>query len=89
MLLTLRDQATERGYSPAWITSGLWFFRQLAVRPALFRRAQALASFATRRIAKNGWIERMPGHFGRWTRTRDFPAFAPATFMTQWERRRR
>ena len=61
MLLTLRDQATERGYSPAWITSGLWFFRQLAVRPALFPRAQALASFATRRIAKNGWIERMPG----------------------------
>ena len=89
MLLALRDEATQRGYSPAWITSGLWFFRQLAVRPALFRRAQALASFATRRIAKNGWIERMPGHFGRWTRTRDFPAFAPSTFMAQWERRRR
>ncbi len=89
MLLALRDEATQRGYSPAWITSGLWFFRQLAVRPALFRRAQALASFATRRIAKNGWIERMPGHFGRWTRTRDFPAFAPTTFMAQWERRRR
>ncbi len=89
MLLALRDEATQRGYSPAWITSGLWFFRQLAVRPALFRWAQALASFATRRIAKNGWIERMPGHFGRWTRTRDFPAFAPTTFMAQWERRRR
>ena len=89
MLLALRDEATKRGYSPAWITSGLWFFRQLAVRPALFRRVQALASFATRRIAKNGWIERMPGHFGRWTRTRDFPAFAPSTFMAQWERRRR
>ena len=89
MLLALRDEATQRGYSPAWITSGLWFFRQLAVRPALFRRVQALASFATRRIAKNGWIERMPGHFGRWTRTRDFPAFAPSTFMAQWERRRR
>jgi L-lactate dehydrogenase complex protein LldF len=89
MLLALRDEATRRGYSPAWITSGLWFFRQLAVRPALFRRAQALASFATRRIAKNGWIERMPGHFGRWTRTRDFPAFAPSTFMARWESRRR
>jgi L-lactate dehydrogenase complex protein LldF len=89
MLLSLRDQATERGYSPTWITSGLWMFRQVAMRPRLFRRAQALASFATRRLARNGWIHRMPGHFSRWTRTRDFPAFAPESFMSQWERRRR
>ena len=56
MLLKLRDEATKRGYSPAWITSGLWMFRQVATRPRLFRRAQALASFATRRLATNGWI---------------------------------
>jgi L-lactate dehydrogenase complex protein LldF len=89
MLLKLRDQATERGYSPAWITSGLWLFRQLATRPRLFRRAQALASFATRLIARDGWIRRMPGHFGRWTRARDFPAFAPESFMSQWGRHKR
>jgi L-lactate dehydrogenase complex protein LldF len=89
MLLKLRDEATERGYSPKWITSGLWLYRQFATRPRLFRRAQQLASFATRRLAKNGWIRGMPGHFGRWTRTRDFPAFATSTFLTQWERRRR
>ena len=89
MLLKLRDQATERGYSPAWITSGLWLFRQLATRPRLFRRAQALASFATRLDARDGWIRRMPGHFGRWTRTRDFPAFAPESFMSQWGRHQR
>jgi L-lactate dehydrogenase complex protein LldF len=89
MLLKLRDEGTRRGYSPAWITSGLWFFRQVATRPKLFRRAQALASFATRRMARNGWIRTMPGHFSRWTRTRDFPAFAPETFMSRWERRTR
>jgi L-lactate dehydrogenase complex protein LldF len=89
MLLKLRDEATQRGYSPTWITSGLWVFRQLALRPRLFRRAQALASFATRRLARDGWIRWMPGHFARWTRTRDFPAFAPETFTAQWERRGR
>jgi L-lactate dehydrogenase complex protein LldF len=89
MLLKLRDEAREQGYSPAWITSGIWVFRQLALRPRLFRRAQALASFVTRRLATNGWIRRMPGHFARWTRTRDFPAFALHTFMSQWERRGR
>jgi len=89
MLLKLRDEATEGGYSPTWITSGLWMFRQLAVRPRLFRRAQALASFATRRLARNGWIRRMPAQLSRWTRTRDFPAFAPKTFMSRWERHSR
>jgi L-lactate dehydrogenase complex protein LldF len=89
MLLKLRDEATKLGYSPRWITSGLWLYRQVATRPRLFRRAQRLASFATRRLAKDGWIRRMPGHFARWTRTRDFPAFAQSTFMTQWEQRRR
>jgi L-lactate dehydrogenase complex protein LldF len=89
MLLTLRNDATTLGYSPAWITSGLWMFRQLALRPRLFRRAQALAAFVTRRLAQNGWIRRMPGHLSRWTRTRDFPAFAEETFMSRWERRAR
>jgi L-lactate dehydrogenase complex protein LldF len=89
MLLALRNDANTLGYSPAWITSGLWTFRQLALRPRLFRRAQALAAFVTRRLAKNGWIRRLPGHLSRWTKTRDFPAFAEETFMSRWERRSR
>jgi L-lactate dehydrogenase complex protein LldF len=89
MLLALRNDANTLGYSPAWITSGLWTFRQLALRPRLFRRAQALAAFVTRRLAKNGWIRRLPGPLSRWTKTRDFPAFAEETFMSRWERRSR
>lgn len=89
MLLKLRDEGTQRGYSPPWITSGLWVFRQIATRPRLFRRAQVLASFATRLLARDGWIRRLPGHFSRWTRSRDFPAFAPESFMSQWGRQRR
>ncbi len=89
MLLELRDKTTEAGLTPAWVTLGLSVFRHVATRPALFRRAQVMASWATRRLAHEGWIARLPGHLARWTKARDFPAFAPRTFQQQWETRRR
>jgi L-lactate dehydrogenase complex protein LldF len=89
MLLELRDKTTQSGQTPIWVTFGLTTFRHIATRPALFRRAQRLASWATRRLASNGWIASLPGHLARWSRKRDFPAFAPRTFQQQWEARRR
>jgi len=89
MLLELRDKTTEIGLTPTWVTFGLTVFRQIATRPALFRRAQALASWMTRRLATDGWIRWLPGHMARWTKKRDFPAFAPKTFQRQWEARQR
>ena len=89
MLLELRDRSTAAGLTPAWVTVGLAVFRRLATRPALFRRAQRVASWATRRIAADGWIASMPGHMARWSRKRDFPAFAPKSFQEQWKARRR
>jgi L-lactate dehydrogenase complex protein LldF len=89
MLLELRDKTTELGLTPTWVTFGLTVFRHVAVRPAVFRRAQALAAWATRRLAADGWIKSLPGHMARWTKKRDFPAFAPKTFQRQWEARRR
>ena len=89
MLLSLRDQTTTMGLSPAWATSGLWLFRQAAVRPRLFRMAQAMARRVTRAMARDGWIRRLPAHLSRWTRQRDFPEFAERTFMDRWEARDR
>ena len=89
MLLAHRDTTTQIGLTPIWVTFGLTVFRQLATRPALFRGAQALASWATRRLATDGWIKWLPGHMARWTKKRDFPAFAPRTFQRQWEARQR
>ena len=43
MLLEHRDTTTRLGLTPTWVTFGLTVFRQVATRPALFRRAQALA----------------------------------------------
>jgi L-lactate dehydrogenase complex protein LldF len=88
MLLELRDTATRTGLTPKWVTFGLRVFRQAATRPALFRRAQALAGWATRRLARDGWVRSMPGHLARWSKTRDFPAFPDRTFQEQWKARR-
>ena len=88
MLLELRDKTTEAGLTPIWVTFGLSVFRFVATRPALFRRAQAFAGWSTRRLARDGWIDRLPGHLARWTKSRDFPAFAPRTFQQQWKARR-
>ena len=52
-------------------------------------RAQSLAARATRLLARDGWIRKLPGHLSGWTRQRDFPAFASETFMQRWERRGR
>jgi L-lactate dehydrogenase complex protein LldF len=89
MLLSLRDKSTKGGYAPVWATSGLWVFAQLAKRPRLYHLAQRLGSVVTRRLATDGWIRQMPAHFSLWTRRRDFPAFAPRTFLSQWKERRR
>lgn len=89
MLLELRDRTTQEGLTPKWVTFGLSVFRQVATRPAIFRRAQALAGWATRRLARDGWIRSMPGHLARWSKTRDFPAFASRSFQQQWRERGR
>lgn len=89
MLLELRDKTTKQGLTPGWVTFGLSVFRHLATRPALFRRAQAVASWVTRRRAKDGWISWMPGHMARWSEKRDLPAFAPKTFQQRWRERGR
>jgi L-lactate dehydrogenase complex protein LldF len=90
MLLELRDKTTGQGLTPWWVTFGLRVFRHVATRPALFRSAQALAGWVTRRAARDdGWVRSMPGHMARWSEKRDFPAFAPKTFQRRWRERAR
>jgi len=89
MLLSLRAESTRLRLTPAWATFGLWVLGRLAVRPKAFRLAQSVAARATRLLARDGWIRRLPGHLSAWTRQRDFPVFASETFMQRWERRDR
>jgi L-lactate dehydrogenase complex protein LldF len=89
MLLALRDQSTQQGLTPSWVTAGLWLLRYLAQRPRAFRLAQRAARAASRLAARDGWIRYVPGHLSRWTDHRDFPALAPRSFMDRWEARPR
>jgi L-lactate dehydrogenase complex protein LldF len=84
MLLKLRADSVEAGKSPWWITYGMRTLGWVGVRPRLFRLAGGLAARATRAIATDGWIRKMPGHLSGWTKTRDFPAMAPSSFQERW-----
>jgi L-lactate dehydrogenase complex protein LldF len=86
MLLSLRAKGVEAGTSPAWIGTGMHALRFAGVRPRLFALAGRLAATATRSIARDGWITKMPGHLSAWTKTRDFPAMAAASFQERWKR---
>ncbi|NJN99531.1 MAG: iron-sulfur cluster-binding protein [Anaerolineales bacterium] len=88
MLLKLRDESTRAGQAPAWLKLGIGLYRFAVVRPGLYRLGGALAQGATRLIAKNGWINNLPGPVAAWTDYRDFPAFAPQTFSQRWREER-
>jgi L-lactate dehydrogenase complex protein LldF len=88
MLLALRARTVEEVGQPAWISTGLWWYTQLATRPRLFAFAGAMAARVTRLVAKDGWVRRLPGPLGRWTRRRDFPAMPARSFQEAWRARK-
>jgi L-lactate dehydrogenase complex protein LldF len=89
MLLSLRARGVDEGESPRWFGTGIHAFRWVGVRPRLFQWAGSLAARASRLMATDGWITRLPGHLAGWTKARDFPAMAPRSFQDRWKERRR
>jgi L-lactate dehydrogenase complex protein LldF len=61
----------------------LW--RVVLERPWLYRTALHLARLTLRPLAKDGWLERLPGPGGGWTASRDFPAPAARSFRQRWK----
>jgi L-lactate dehydrogenase complex protein LldF len=88
LLLELRDEGQRAGRSPAWLGWGVRAFRVAAASPTRFGLASRLAGWATRLLARRGWIRRLPPPLSAWTDHRDFPAFPGKTFSQQWRERR-
>lgn len=88
MLLVERDEARRAGKMQWWLRLGLRGYADTARHPALFRAATALARWVSRLLGApgHGWLRALPPPLNGWTRSRDFPAFAPTSFHTLFER---
>jgi L-lactate dehydrogenase complex protein LldF len=60
----------------------LW--KEVLLRPWLYRLAQRGASVFLRPLARGGWLRNLPGPGAGWTAERDFPAPAARTFRERW-----
>ena len=88
MLLKLRQDVDEIGGNPAWLKAGISSFAFAAQRPALFHMGGNLSGRATQILAKEDWINKLPGPLASWTNSRDFPAFAKKSFRDRWRKER-
>ena len=87
MLLKLRASAVEEAKIPWTLRFGLWAFGNVAARPALYRAGARLGGAALRLLGRSGWVRRLPGLAGGWTRSRDLKAPAPQSFQQLWQKR--
>ena len=87
LLLRLRASGHAEGRTPSWVRIGLGAFRFAAVRPWAFRLAGRLSAMASRLIAKNGWVTKLPGPLAGWTASRDLPPMAAESFQDRWKKR--
>jgi L-lactate dehydrogenase complex protein LldF len=83
MLLALRRETAETGRSPAWLRLALRAHAMLAVRPRLYRAAVRVGAWAASLVARDGFIQRLPGPFAAWTGSRALRAPARRTFLDE------
>jgi L-lactate dehydrogenase complex protein LldF len=53
--------------------------------PRRYRLASTLARWLLRPLARDGYVQRLPGVWSAWTKTRAFPAPAAKPFRTRWK----
>ncbi len=89
MLRHWREKEFERHLQPSAIRWGIAAWAWLAKRPALYRKATALAArVLTNQGHGKGRLSKVPLASG-WTEHRDFPAPQGKTFHQLWKERRR
>jgi L-lactate dehydrogenase complex protein LldF len=88
MLLALRHEASAIA-RPRSLGPAMKLFAFAASRPSVYRRGASALRWALNRLARGGWIARLPGLAGGWTRSRDLKAPARVTFQHRWRAYRR
>jgi L-lactate dehydrogenase complex protein LldF len=89
MLLATRAKAFDQGAATPWTVPVLSGLRWAATRPAIFRASARVARFASRLLARNGWIDHAPWPLSGWTQSRALPALAPRSLREELALRRR
>jgi L-lactate dehydrogenase complex protein LldF len=87
MLLAVRAQYRAAGKAPGWLRLGIAGWAWTMAGTSRYKLAQKLAAFGTRLLGRDGRLRRLPPPLDRWTRRRDFPVFAGATFRDRWRKR--
>ncbi len=88
MLLNLRASGMDEKSPPAWLKFGIGQYRAAALNPNRWGTGINLSAMATRVLAKNGWVKKLPAPLNGWTDYRQFPTFAPKSFHQMWKERK-
>jgi L-lactate dehydrogenase complex protein LldF len=84
LLIGLRELQHRHGEG-RWEGLAYRLWAAVLKRPWLYRLALRLARLTLRPLARDGWLQRLPGPGAGWTAVRDFPALAARPFRQQWK----
>ncbi len=84
MLVGLRE-LQQQAKPNRWERLAYRLWKSVLKRPWLYRLALWSARLVLRPLAREGWLNRLPGPGGGWTENRDFPAPAARSFRERWK----
>jgi L-lactate dehydrogenase complex protein LldF len=84
MLIGLRELQTQEKGKNRWEKLAYRLSCAVLSRPWLYRLALRCARIVLCPLAREGWLQRLPGPGAAWTEARDFPAPASRSFRERW-----
>jgi L-lactate dehydrogenase complex protein LldF len=85
MLIRLREMLARERLTPRSerVVYRLW--ARAMSSPRMYRLMSRLAARGLGWLSRDGWLHRLPGPVGGWTKSRDFPAPARQSFRRWWK----